>query len=287
MKFIEIKKDNISIDDSDLETKPIIEAFGVLIEKKGFDNLPVACGVMPNPDFGYFELAGRFWRASLCIYSFGATNCFWETGVGYAEPWLFNVRHAIELYVKGFLLSAIWLEELQRNSHLPIEKDVFENLMQALGSKDKKQHALIDLYNSYLTQITNVIQNWDIEKIPDIPEVNLLILKPEEIEMLKELDEADKTSFRFRYPSLKQGKTDTLQKIDWQHDPSMILPKTGLPKESGYFFDHVNVMNNLHKLVGEIKEIENYFAGISEYQNVMNEHWNDYLRELESDNYGY
>lgn len=283
MTFIEFTKDGINIDDSDFDTKPIIEAFGTLIEKNGFDNGALACGVLPSPDFGYFELADRFWRASVCIYSFGATNCFWERGVGFAEPWLFNARHAIELYVKGFFLNAIWMEELQRDPHLSVEKEEFTNLRKELG----KPHNLLNLYNSYLKRVTDVIQNWNTDEISDVPEIDLLILKTEGLEMLKELDETDETSFRFRYPSLKQGEIDSLQKIDWQHDPSMLYPKTGLPKQAGYFFNHVNVINNLHKLITELKAIENYYKGIRDYQDVMNDYWNDYLSEFANDSYGY
>lgn len=281
MKFIEFTKDKLNVDDSDFNTKPIIEAFSTLIEKYGYDQGVIACGVLPSPDFGYFELADRFWRASLCIYSFGATNRFWERGVGYAEPWLLNARHAIELYVKGILLNAIWLEELQNDPHLSVKKEVFVNLRRELG----KPHNLLNLYNNYFAKITGVISNWNIDEIPEKPEINLLMLKPAEMEMLKELDETDETSFRFRYPSLKQEDKDSLQKINWQHDSSMLLPKTGLPKEAGYFFDHTNVINHLHKLISELKAIENYFKGISEYQDVMNDYWNDYLRQFGDDDY--
>ncbi len=282
MTFLEFTKNGLNIDDSDFNTKPIVEAFGTLIEKNGFDHGALACGVLPTPDFGYFELADRFWRASLCIYSFGATNCFWERGVGYAEPWLFNARHSVELYVKGFLLNAIWLEELQSDPHLPVEKEEFVNLRRELGTP----HNLYNLYNSYVARITSVINYWNSDEIPETPEINLLVLKPAELDMLKELDETDKSSFRFRYPSLKQEDTDSLQKINWHHDPSMLFPETGLPKEAGYFFDHINVMNNLHRLISELKSIATYFKGYSEYQSVMNDYWNDYLREFGNEGYG-
>ena len=127
MTFIEITNKRMSIDDSDSHIQPIVEAFETLIQKNGFDHWSVACGVLPSPDFGYFELADRFWRASLCIYSFGTTYCFVERGVGFAEPWLFNARHAVELYIKGILLNTIWLEELQSNPHLSVEKERFVN----------------------------------------------------------------------------------------------------------------------------------------------------------------
>ena len=283
MTFIERTKEGLNIDDSDIQIKPIIEAFGTLVEKNGFDKGMVACGVMPSPDFGYFELADRFWRASLCIYSFGATNCFWERGAGYAEPWLFNVRHSVELYIKGFLLNVIWFEELQSNPHLSVRKEEFTNLRKELG----KPHNLFDLYNDYVKRIKKVIKDWNTDEIPEVPEIDDFVLRPALKEMLKELDETDKTSFRFRYPSLKQGDSDSIQKIDWQIDTSKVFPETGLPKEAGYFFDHLSVINHLYELVVELKVIQTYFKGYSEYQAVMNDYWNEYLRQFDNDYYDY
>jgi hypothetical protein len=57
--------------------------------------------------------------------------------------------------------------------------------------------------------------------------------------------------------------------------------KLDFQKNAGYFFDHGYVINHLHKLIGELKAIENYYKGISNYQDVMNEYWNDYLTEFE------
>jgi hypothetical protein len=283
MAFIELTENGVNIDDSVFSTKSITDAFGSLIEQNGFDRGKLACGVSPSPDFGYFELADRFWRAALCIYALGATNCFWERGAGYAEPWLFNARHAVELYIKGLLLNAIWLEELQSNPHLSVSKEEFANLRRELG----KPHNLLDLYNKYRAKITEVIANWNTSEIPETPEVDCLVLKPEEMEVLKELDETDKTSFRFRYPSFKQQDKDFLQKLNWQHDSSMLLPKTGLPKESGYFFNHVEVMNHLYQVISQLKAIEDYYRGIADYQDVMNEYWSDYVSEFSNEGYGY
>ena len=268
MKFIERTEGKPSIDDSDGHIKPIVEAFETLIEKNGFDNGVVACGITPSPDFGYFELADRFWRASLCIYSFGATFCFWERDASYAEPWLFNARHAVELYIKGFLLNVIWFEELQSNPHLSGRKEEFVKLRKEW----EKPHHLFNLYNDYVKRITTVIGNWKVDEIPAVPEIDELVLKSTEKEMLKELDETDETSFRFRYPSLKQGDSDSLQKIDWKHDPSMLFPVTGLPKEAGYFFDPVSVMNHLYELVTKLKAIQNHFECYSAHQGIINDY---------------
>jgi hypothetical protein len=95
---------------------------------------------------------------------------------------------------------------------------------------------LHNLYNNYESRITAVINNWNTNEVLEKPEINLLLLKPTKMEMLKELDETNETSFRFRYPSLKQEDADSLQKIDWKHDSSMLFPKTGLPKKCGLFF---------------------------------------------------
>ncbi len=277
MDFIEISSDGmITIDDSDHEILPILEAFGTLIEKNGFDHLSIACGVSPSPDFGYFELADRFWRASLCIYALGATKCFWESGAGYSEPWLFNARHAVELYLKGFLLNTIWLEELQSSAHLTSHKVEFSNLKKEFG----KPHKLIEIYNLYTTRLSQVLGNWNLDSMPEVPDMNSLVFGTDEKEMLEELDESDETSFRFRYSSLKQGDTEAIQQIDWHHDSSKIYPKTGLPSEAGYFFDHILVINNLYKMIGELKKIKGYFEGITMYQDVINDYWNESLSDL-------
>lgn len=276
MDFIEISSDGtISIDDSDSEILPIIEAFGALIEKNRFDHLRVACGVIPSPDFGYFELAGRFWRASLCIYAMGTTDCFYERGAGYPEPWLFNARHAVELYIKGFLVNTIWLEELQSSEHLTSRKVEFANLKKEFG----KPHKLIEIYNIYTTRLTQVLGNWNLDAMPEVPDINMMVLGTDEREMLTELDKSDETSFRFRYPSLKQGDTEALQQLNWHHDSSKLFPKTGLPTEAGFFFDHVFVINHLYKLVGELKKIKGYFEGITMYQDVLNDYWDEMSRD--------
>lgn len=279
MSFIEINNDGLNIDDSDLDCKRIVEAF-LSGEEKTFDHLPIACGVSPSPDFGYFELADRFWRTSLCIYFSGVTGCFIERGRGYSEPWLFNSRHSIELYIKGFFLNTIWLEELQQNPHLSIKKEEFQHLLKDMGTP----HKLLSLYNEkYLRKLQNVISNWNTNELPEKPDINFLILKNEELEILKELDEVDQTSFRFRYPSLNQGGIDTLQKIDWKHDNTKLYPISGLPKEAGYFFDHVKVMNNLDKLIRGLKTIEVYFEGIKFSQDMMNDFWQEQLRDSDGE----
>lgn len=114
MVFIEITDSCFKIDDSHFGEDRIIEHIQSLIQKYGYDQKNLSTGVTPRPDFGYYELAERYWRASLCIYFCGTANFFWERGAGYAEPWLYNAIYAIELYVKGFHLSASWYSELRQ-----------------------------------------------------------------------------------------------------------------------------------------------------------------------------
>jgi len=281
MAFITMHENgDMTIDDSHFDTKSIAEAFATLIEKKGFDFGPLACGMPPSPDFGYFELANRFWRASLCIYACGVTNCFWERGVGYAEPWLFNARHAVELYVKGFLLSTIWLEKMQTDPHISVEIAEILNLRHELGGP----HKIGDLYSNYEQRIKNVVSTWNYTDIPEKPELNYLVLSSTATDMLKELDQSDETSFRFRYPSLKTGNVDSLQELHWHHYPSKLFSKTGLPKEAGYFFNHVAVINNLHELITALQEIEGYFRAIQQQQDLNNDYWHEFLAEYGDQN---
>ena len=106
--------------------------------------------------------------------------------------------------------------------------------------------------------------------MPEAPDLNHFLLDNETTEILKELDKTDRTSFRFRYPSTKIDKIDVLQEVGWKHDDNNLYPITGLPKESGHFFNHLSVINSMHKLVKNLQEI-------------MNDYLNEYLAELESD----
>ena len=261
MDFIKITEEGIFIDDSSWSEQNILENFQSLIEKVGFDDKRVACGVSPSPDFGYFQLADRFWRSSLVIYFGGVTGCYWERGAGYAEPWLFNARHSIELYLKGFLLYYIWFQELHRDLLSPGDRVSFSNLR----THFKKPHCLSTIYNDYQSRLQNVLSKWNIREIGDCPKIEKMLLTQAGEEILKELDEVDKNSFRFRYPSISKDRQDHLQKLGWQYDDSELLSKTGLPKNSGIFFDHITVVNNLHKLVSEIKSVESYLDACWDY----------------------
>jgi hypothetical protein len=274
MSFIEIKDSGIYIDDSNIYEKHIIDSFKSLAEKEGFDKLPISSGVEPSPDFGYFALADRFWRASLCIYFSGATNCFWERGTGYSEPWLFNARHAVELYIKGYLLNTAWLNKLQQN---PLSSIFQTNLKLKEVFNSLKPHHLFNLYTEYQYRIENVVCNWNTKIIPETIEISNLILNQNAQEMLKELDEVDVTSFRFRYPSLEQEGLDYVQKAGWNHNREKLLSKTGLPIESSYFFDHIKVINSLHELINEMRSIQEVFAY---FNNFKDEQLSDYISQL-------
>lgn len=66
--FIEITDSGFKIDDSHFGEDRIIEHPEPFIQKYGYDRKSLSTGVHPGPDFGYYELADRYWRASLCIY---------------------------------------------------------------------------------------------------------------------------------------------------------------------------------------------------------------------------
>ncbi len=278
MAFIEINGNKFSIDDSDLDENPLIGAFSTLIENNGFDKDNVSCGVTSGPDFGYFTLASRFWRASLCIYFSGITHCFWESGAGYPEPWLFNARHSIELHLKGFVLFVLWFEELQDDIFATSIKLKFKKLQKQF----KKPHSIYKLYNNYQKRIENLLKNWDTEKLSDPPKLNKMLLSKECKEILAEIDEADTTSFTFRYPSLQKDKVDHLQKLAFNYDESELLPKTGLPKKFGYYFDHLKVINNLHILMKEMKSIGQYLRAGWDYIGEIQDFEEDRMNELYS-----
>ncbi len=141
-----------------------------------------------------------------------------------------------------------------------------------MRSKFIQPHTIYELYKDYKNRLRTIIEKWNTENICDPPDIGKMILSEEVEELLKEIDEVDKTSFRFRYPSLKIDTSDHLQELNWRYDNSKLLPKTGLPQESGYFFDHIKVINRLHQLMQEIRSIESYLGGcwgfIDEVQNI-------------------
>ena len=281
MTFIEKNETGFKVHTSSWDEERIIEGFEALLKKRGFgfDTRNVSCGVNATPDFGYFELGDRFWRASLCIYFSGASGCFWESGAGYPEPWLFNTRHSIELYLKGFLLFAAWFRDLQDDFLSSGHRRHFYNLKSYIN----KPHNLYELYKDYKQRLEDVIAGWNIEEVPDHPKLDKMLLTTEGEEILKEFDEADRTSFRFRYPSLKIADRDRLQELGWRYDNSQLLPKTGLPTEAGFFFDHVKVINSFHKLRQEMKTIESYLNGCWDYIGEFQDIKLDLMREFYSE----
>jgi hypothetical protein len=198
MSLINKTNNGYEFNESDASEKYIIEKFEVMFREYGFDSLMVTCGVSPTPDFGYFELADRFWRSSLCIYMAGGARCFWESGIGYSEPWLFNARHSFELSFKGLLLFTIWHEEVENDSL----KSGHKNRMQDLRGYFQNPHSLLDIYLTYKTKIDNVIKCWNRSICEEVPQMDSMLLSNDCEEILKELDESDNKSFRFRYPSL-------------------------------------------------------------------------------------
>jgi hypothetical protein len=277
MPFIEKEDKEVMIEDSDWEEKSLVDGFMALLGKRSLYDSEVSCGVNPSPDFGYCELGDRFWRGSLCIYFFGASNHFWERGAGYPEPWLFNARHSIELYLKGFSLFAFWFKELQENSLSSGLRKQIENL----GALIKNFHGLYYLYADYRNSIQNIIGKWSVKGVSETPKLKNLLLSQEGEDLLKEIDEADKTGFRFRYPSLRKDQKDSLQKLSWRYEELQVLPKTGLPQEAGFCFDPRKVINSLHKLMHEMKEIRSYLGGCWDYIGEMQDIVLDLAREYQ------
>jgi len=279
MAFIEIRDGKLLIDDTDWQEKSLLKNLELLVAKEGFDELQVSTGVHPSPNFGYFELADRFWRASLCIYFTGVSRGFWESGAGFVEPWLFNACHAIELYLKGFLQSADWLEDVQQDLLCSGHKVKVENL--------KKRHDMETLYAEYTEKIKEIVSKWNREKLSEPPEIEKMLLAERGEVILNEIIEANENSFRFRYPSLRQKeqakqKAEELQIIAWDRDDKALFPITGIARKAGYFFDHVKVINTLHELNKEMREIASYHNACWDYIGAFQDIAKDLMRQYEN-----
>ena len=260
---------SLKIDTSNLGVyeKHLVEKLWSLLEKHGYDLDSASTGVFPCPDFGYFELAGRYWRASLCIYFAGFSKAFIEAGAGFLEPWLFNSRHAIELYTKGLLLYVSWYQELNENSLKSGHKKQIEKI--------KTAHNPVAIYKEYKDKLEAVLSTWNSDEICEVPELDKLILTKRGEDILSEISEADPTSFRFRYPSLlhRLGEKESFQRIQqmsWEWNEEKLFPVTGLPREAGVAFTHVKVINNMHDLFKELSDIGDYhdtlYAHLEELQ---------------------
>lgn len=260
---------SLKIDTSNLGVyeKHLVEKLWSLSEKHGYDLDSASTGVFPCPDFGYFELAGRYWRASLCIYFAGFSKAFVEAGAGFLEPWLFNSRHAIELYTKGLLLYVSWYQGLNEDSLKSGHKKQIDKI--------KTAHNPVTIYKEYKDKLEAVLSTWNSDEICEAPELDKLILTERGEDILSEISEADQTSFRFRYPSLlhRSGKKESFQRIQqmsWEWNEEKLFPVTGLPREAGVAFTHVKVMNNMHDLFKELSDIGDYhdalYAHLEELQ---------------------
>lgn len=260
---------SLKIDTSNLGVyeKHLVEKLWSLLEKHGYDLDSASTGVFPCPDFGYFELAGRYWRASLCIYFAGFSKAFIEAGAGFLEPWLFNSRHAIELYTKGLLLYVSWYQELNEDSLKSGHKKQIEKI--------KTAHNPVTIYKEYKDKLEAVLSTWNSDEICEAPELDKLILTERGEDILSEISEADPTSFRFRYPSLlhRRGKKESFQRIQqmsWEWNEEKLFPVTGLPREAGVAFTHVKVINNMHDLFKKLSDIGDYhdtlYAHLEELQ---------------------
>lgn len=261
MAFLEIKDRKIRVTAAWEDERLVEHHLYPLIEKWGLTDSSVSTGVFPSPDFGYFNLASRYWQASLATYLIGVTGGFDERGCGYTEPWLFNARHSIELYVKGFSLFSKWLEELQKDHLASGEK------LQA-DINFRSNHDISKLYKEYKENIIKIISKWDAESPLKVPDKERILLLLASEEMLNEISGIDEKSFRFRYPSISANKNNrghNLHKLDWKWDDTQLLPLTGLPKCPGYFFDHVKVVNAFYDLITGIRSIASAMGGYWDY----------------------
>ncbi len=260
---------SLKIDTSSLEVyeRHLVEKLWSLIETHGYDLDSASTGVSPCPDFGYFELAGRYWRASLCVYFAGFSKAFIEAGAGFLEPWLFNSRHAFELYTKGLLLYVSWYQELNED---PLKSGYKEQI-----EKINTAHNPALIYKEYKEKLEAVLKIWNSDEICEVPELDKLILTGRGEDIISEISEADPTSFRFRYPSLprRRSKKESFQRIQqmsWEGNEEKLFPVTGLPREAGVAFTHVKVINNMHDLFKELSAISDYhdalYAHLEELQ---------------------
>lgn len=250
-----------------VDEKQLVEKLWSLIENHGFDLDSASTGVFPCPDFGYFELAGKYWRASLCIYFAGFSKAFFKAGAGFLEPWLFNSRHAIELYTKGLLLYVEWYQELHEDSLKSGYKEQIEKI--------QTEHNPLKLYKKYKGKLEEILSTWNSDEICEPPELDKLILTKRGENILSEISKADPTSFRFRYPSLlcppgQKKQFHKIQQMSWEWNEEKLFPITGLPREAGIAFTHVKIINSMHELFKSLSDIDDYhdtlYAHLEELQ---------------------
>lgn len=219
-----------------------------------FRNPVIVYGLTKSPDFGYFELGKRYWASSVCIYLVGAVDGFRGDGVGYTEPWLFLARHSMELCLKSMNLYLIWLNALQLDRYQNLAVDINELLKQFNGNR----HDLLTLYNIYKTK------NQEISQLSPVPDfvfqgIGAMVLSADNEEILTGLSEIDKSSFRFRYPTVKDPTgMELFQEIGWRHNQDIDI-KTKLAKSSGVFFNHLDVFEKLTILYQGLYDICNGF----------------------------
>jgi len=271
---------SLDISNLGLEEKTLIENLWALIEKHGIDIDSASAGVFPSPDFGYFALAGRYWRASLCIYFAGFSKGFIEAGAGFIEPWLFNARHSIELYLKGFLMYATWYKE--------IHHDFLKRGYKSQVEKIQNLHNMRKLYGEYKETIKELLNSWNSDEVCDPPELVKVILTDQGEEILNEISETDPSSFRFRYPSLVQHRGDKekvhrIQELSWRWDKEKLFPLTGLPKTAGVAFTHIKAINCIHDLIKELSDIKDYHDGLYAYLGEVQDIAFELNHEFDSD----
>ena len=249
----------LDVENLDEDTRKMINIFNEINDLSPQRRL-IVWGTKKRVDFGYFELGKRYWVASLSIYLAGAAGGFSGNGIGYIEPWLFLVRHSIELCLKSLNLYILWLNALQIEEFATESVKIHDLLDQFRG----KTHDLDALYSQYLTEISNFsLQRSDFL----VPEADIKALSlPTDVEsILTGLSSIDPQSFTFRYPTIKVGGTETFQATDWSHDKRWIDPSTNLAIKSGVFFDHVDAFESISKLYFAIQNLCYSFEGMRSF----------------------
>ena len=261
----------------DRNSQQIFATMSNLFLEDSFHNPLIVYGLSRNPDFGYFELGRRYWASSVCIYLVGAADGFSGNGIGYTEPWLFLVRHSVELCLKSMNLYLIWLDALQMDRYRDFAVDIKAVLNQFNGGR----HDLLSLYDKYKDKNRELSQ---LLPAPDFVGSGLseMVLSAENEQIFNGLHETDPNSFRFRYPTEKASTgVEKFQEVGWRHDQDIDV-NTNIARTSGTFFNHLDVFEKLTNLYQGLYEICNGFenCGVLVKMEQQQELYQLYMNQL-------
>ena len=156
------------------------------------------------------------------------------------------------------MLFTVWIEKVNKG----MESSGYVSRIENLKRHFKDLHSLSQIHSNYEEKITSTIENWN-NIISESPlTIDEFLLSKDDKNIMNELNQLDQNSFTFRYPSLKEGAEDVMQQSDWKHDKTQLFPMSGLPKKSGYFFDHVKIVNSLHDFNLRLNGIKDCIGGI-------------------------